>query len=232
MSKRLAVYKLRETTGATILMALLALLVVAMVSTVILSAATSTVRQSKADQELQQTLLDLQMAAELTAKELSGFSVTAVSTSDDGNTWSDPTITSTKDKAYTKAIRSAVKEIYYPDQAVPSTTSLPRSFSIETTYGKATDSSRIKRLVNASFVLSKSENAETQNSLVFTFKTSDAAGGPQLYLTLSGYVNPDTKSTTVGEGTEAKTTYTKTETYAWRSPTFSTADKDGADDKE
>lgn len=231
MNKRQVAHKVSETTGATILMALLALLVVAMVSAVILAAATSTVRQSKADQESQQTLLDLQMAGELTAKELSSnFSVTVVSTSDDGSTWSDPTITSTDGVAYTKAVKSAVKEIYYSDQAVPPATSLPKAFFVETTYGKATDANRIQRAVKVSFVLLKNEDIQDANSLVFTFTPPSGEKGGRLYLRLSGKVKTETVSDTVGEGTDAKTTYTRTETYAWDSPSFSTSYEDVVDD--
>ena len=63
---------LKNERGATILMALLALLVAAMVSAVILAAATSTVKQEKSDAEFQQCQLDLQSAGQFTLHDIIG----------------------------------------------------------------------------------------------------------------------------------------------------------------
>ena len=62
--------KLRDRGGVTILMALFALLVAAMVSMVILGAAVTTVKQAKGSQEQEQRTLALQSAGNLIAENI------------------------------------------------------------------------------------------------------------------------------------------------------------------
>lgn len=187
MSKGLAKHILRDERGATILMALLALLVVAMVSTVILSAATSTVRQNKADQELQQSLLDLQSAGEYTRKIIEPyFTITAVETSDDNINWTLTELTTAnEDKPYSKALLEAVRETYWPSNGfIAVTTSTPRFFSLDFNYPESDDADAQTRSVKASFVLRKDITDSSKFELVFTFST--VPNGSQANLTGEG----------------------------------------------
>lgn len=238
MSKELAKKHLKDEGGATILMALLALLVVAMVSTVILSAATSTVRQNKADQELQQNLLDLQSAGEYTRSALDNFTVTAETVSDDNVKWSLTGITSSSsDKPYSKALTDAVKEVYWPSSnAALVSTSMPRSFTLDFSYPTSDNSEAQNRSVKSSFVLKKDENNVSQFTLVFTFEAGSNSGQPDvagkgqvLYLTLNG---SETSSTSIDydENTNKPRKWTTTYTYKCTgTSTFATSETNGGD---
>lgn len=126
MKERIA--SLRSTKGATILMALLALLVAAMVSAVILAAAMSTIKQEKSDAEFQQCQLDLQSAGQYSLIDIIGdlegkssekggvtVTVTATKTIEDGvEVWSysEPRLSS-ESAVYGQALVDAVKAIHY-----------------------------------------------------------------------------------------------------------------------
>ena len=126
MKERIA--SLRSTKGATILMALLALLVAAMVSTVILAAAMSTVKQEKLEVEFQQCQLDLQSAAQYSlidiigdlegkSSEKGGVTVTVTATCEVKNgveewTYGGPQLSS-RSAVYGQALVDAVKAIHY-----------------------------------------------------------------------------------------------------------------------
>lgn len=111
--------------GATILMALLALLVVSMVAATILAAANSTVRQAKADQEFEQNSLSLQSAANFIAEDLrsdKGFKVVASRTVTDrlnsAGSYDDPVygdwkIEAEGDSYFAKQLTEAVNQVYY-----------------------------------------------------------------------------------------------------------------------
>lgn len=117
---------LADNAGATILMALLALLVVSMVAATILAAANSTVRQAKADQEFEQNSLSLQSAANFIAEDVktgdSGFKVVASRTvtdelNEDGS-YDDPTygdwkIEAEGESCFAKQLAEAVNQVYY-----------------------------------------------------------------------------------------------------------------------
>lgn len=239
MSKRLAKYSLRNEKGVTILMALFALLVVVMISTVILSAALSAVHQSKADQELQQGMLDLQSASELTAKELTGsegaadssrdFKIMVTSTSTDNVNWKVTGVETTDGVAYAKAIEEAVKELYYSDTSMRVTTSTPREFVVTASYGNATAEDYSERVVDASFVIKDiGDVSPNGNSLVFTFETeADDEQKPQrLFLRLTGNRSSSTVLTqSEGADSDSTTEWTRTDTYTWSSPYFYTSEE-------
>lgn len=144
---------LRSTKGATILMALLALLVAAMVSTVILAAAMSTVKQEKSDAEFQQCQLDLQSAGQYSLIDIIGdlegkssekggvtVTVTATKTIEDGvEVWThgEPQLSS-RSAVYGQALVDAVKAIHYSTPLVNGVyaVSLP-DFVLEKTSGAA-----------------------------------------------------------------------------------------------
>lgn len=125
MKERIA--SLRSTSGATILMALLALLVVAMVSTVILAAAVSTVKQEKSDVEFQQCQLDLQSAGQYALMDIVGalegnsdeqggttVAVTAKKTIEHGvEVWTESEPVASGNGVYSQALADAVKAVHY-----------------------------------------------------------------------------------------------------------------------
>ena len=150
------VVSLRSTKGATILMALLALLVAAMVSTVILAAAMSTVKQEKSDAEFQQCQLDLQSAGQYAlvdiigdtegaSSEKGGITVTVTGTkkTEDGVevwTYGEPQ-PSNASTVFGQALADAVKAIHYSSAPLVNGTyvaSLP-DVTLEKTSGAAGD---------------------------------------------------------------------------------------------
>lgn len=211
--------RLRDTRGATILMALLALLVVAMVATTILAAANSTVRQAKADQQLQQDTLSLQSAGSFISKDISGFKVVASCpvkrTRTEGGAWSDPSFgeweySSKGDSYFSDQLLEAVKATYPNGPSSGGTAGVPAEgeAEISATFKNSVQGLDETHVVKASFSMScKSllDVAKTvkEGKLVFTLKSADAGTtvtgaemtgiDPQvLYLTFStGVDNPN-----------------------------------------
>lgn len=217
-------------------MALLALLVVAMVSTVILSAATSTVRQNKADQELQQNLLDLQSAGEFTKKSVEDhFNVELTATSTDNVSWAFKSVSADAPQPFVSALTDAIQEVYWSANADSVTTSAPRSFSIDAAYPSTENSEGQSRGVKASFVLKKNTENTSQFELVLTFntaqngaQTSGSGEGQVLYLTLAGSESAGPSKPTTTDKDNNTVEWERTYTYKCTgTSTFSTSNSNG-----
>lgn len=218
--------KLRDNGGVTILMALFALLVAAMVSVVILTAATSNVKQAKADQEMEQNLLALQSAGQVLAENIGDSSktkftrtvVTKLDKSDaiiQGPTTTD---TLTDDSILKNELRESAIRMLNSNKTDVLVDTKPITITASSESNDSySQSVRVSHTLNG-------EGHETDNyKLVLTLDllSSDGAVIQTAYLGLSGFCTTETTSHVENENTENKTT-TKTETTTlyWYNPTF------------
>lgn len=217
--------KLQDERGVTILMALFALLVAAMVSLVILNAATTAMHQAKNDQEFEQTSLSLLSAAQMVAGELYdadeakrlaiSYKVTTTTGPGGSTTTTDPDV-SKGSFVLEDELCASVKSII----SNTSTDAASSTYTISASARNATDGVDYHQDVNVSYVLRHGnytgDNSTLSYQLIFTF-TANAGGADEqsLYLKMQG--NHD--SSTVNTGTTSSTT---THTFSWKEPRYYT----------
>lgn len=226
---------LSDERGVTILMALFALLVAAMVCVVILTAAVSTVKQAKADQVYEQQALTLQSAGDLIASSIGNNAkttchVTETETSPPGGRSYSANISGTGcivDDELEDAVKNAL-ETGLPSQG---------GFTVKVT---AEDSTQQLAPVRVSYVLREKSAVDEHGAprgfqLVFTLDLLNGDNGvvQTLYLQMdSTKVNENTrtvenKAVPEGETEEVVVSVTTTVTYDlfWTDYRFYVADK-------
>lgn len=229
--------------GATILMALLALMVVAMISAVILAAATSTVKQSADDREFQQTQLDLQSAAEFAAKDIESIVVEVVNTgtSNDGKeptAW-DPEGVAVRsdDTYYAKPFKTLMERLYLNGGAVEGMSIYPdkskgdKSFEIvldESTEATSAEN-KIHSIVSVEFTLKKEDDPNI-NTLTLDFKSGD--GKQNLCAKFSGKVSLGKAKSSSDDknATDEAAKWVRTDAWKWTLDRFYTAGERSSDE--
>lgn len=189
-----ALKKIQSNSGASLVMALLLILVGVMVSAVIIAAAVSSVQAQNQSRDEQQLYLEVSSAAELVRDELEGdecdcsSEVTNVYTKrNSSKNWGDPT-TTTKKKYGTGALFSSVIEeaLEYAETYTGSTFS--KTYSIDAgDYNKVT----AEVLLNK-----KTENDGEKYNLTITFASEKDEHKCRMILTADGIVTTNTTDTT------------------------------------
>lgn len=247
--------RLRDTSGATILMALVALLVAAMVVTTILAAANSTVRQAKADQQLQQDTLSLQSAGSFVSDDISGdFKVvarrSAKSEKTQSGTWSDPSYGDwtfkTEGRSYfSDQLLKAVKKTYPDGPSSGGLALVPAEGGADITAAFKDSAKGIDSVqsVRARFTMSCKDldlaAGVKENKLVFVFEPASASAAgtgssaqavvrPQtLYLTFD--TNVDNPQQTIAWDNQSADSDVRTGVvtcvYSWTRAGFSTSEE-------
>ncbi len=199
-------HKLNDQSGMTILMALFAFLVAAMVAAVILAAAMSSMRQAKDNQQHQQDMLILQSAGELIEREMLSTKVTIqdVTTYKDNGDVKDPTartVSTNSDTLFADQVCDAARQLYPLASDTPVNDFVSGTSTITVTAGdfsqdvdvkfvfkrSATDDAKSEYLI---FTLTtKGSDADSNHSLIASFKFSisseelpdkDLAGGGKI----------------------------------------------------
>lgn len=216
--------KLRDSGGVTILMALFALLVAAMVSVVILTAATSNVKQAKADQEMEQNLLALQSAGQVLAENIGDsnktkFTRTVVTTFDkDKKVISGPTTTDTLTDGSILKNELCESAIRMLDSNKADVLTDTKPITITASNGSYSQSVRVSHTLNGE---GHGDNSNYRLTLTLDLFSPEGTVVQTAYLQLSGYLLSDTKSVTTNEGKyNENTTVTETTTLYWYDPTF------------
>lgn len=220
--------KLRDERGVTILMALFALLVAAMVSVVILTAATSNVKQAKADQEMEQNLLALQSAGQVLAENIGDsnktkFTRTVVTTVDkDKKVISGPTTTDTlTDGSILKnELRESATRMLDSNNADVLTGTKPITVTASSeTNDSYSQSVRVSHTLNGKG--HDEDNGNYRLTLTLDVLSSEDSVVQTAYVQFSGYldISSDTRIKNEGEAGQTATTTTVTTLY-WYSPTF------------
>lgn len=216
--------KLRDERGVTILMALFALLVAAMVCVVILNAATTAVHQAKNDQEFEQTSLSLLSAAQMVAGELYNadedkrFAISYTVTTTTGSGGS----TTTSDPAVSKGSFILKDELCASVNSIITNTSTDAAsgtYTISASASSAADGIDYSQDVNVSYVLRHGnytgDNSPLSYQLIFTFTAHAGTASEQsLYLKMQGW---DATRTTVNGNTTMVT-----HTFSWSEPRYYT----------
>ena len=189
-----ALKKIQSNSGASLVMALLLILVGVMVSAVIIAAAVSSVQAQNQSRDEQQLYLEVSSAAELVRDELEGdecdcsSEVTNVYTKrNSSKNWGDPS-TTTKKKYGTGALFSSVIEeaLEYAETYTGSTFS--KTYSIDAgDYNKVT----AEVLLNK-----KTENDGEKYNLTITFASEKDEHKCRMILTADGIVTTNTTDTT------------------------------------
>lgn len=216
--------KLQDERGVTILMALFALLVAAMVSLVILNAATTAVHQAKNDQEFEQSSLSLLSAAQMVAGELYNedetkslaisYKVTTTTGPGGSTSTTDPAV-SNGGFVLEDELCASVKSII-PNT---STDALSGTYTISASASNATDGVDYHQDVDVSYVLRHGnytgDNSTLSHQLIFTFTANAGSANEQsLYLKMQGR---DTASTSTNGNTTVVT-----HTFSWKEPRYYT----------
>ena len=189
-----ALKKIQSNSGASLVMALLLILVGVMVSAVIIAAAVSSVQAQNQSRDEQQLYLEVSSAAELVRDELESdecdcsSEVTNVYTKrNSSKNWGDPS-TTTKKKYGTGALFSSVIEeaLEYAETYTGSTFS--KTYSIDAgDYNKVT----AEVLLNK-----KTENDGEKYNLTITFASEKDEHKCRMILTADGIVTTNTTDTT------------------------------------
>ncbi len=224
MIKRLQ-HRLGDDKGMTILMALFAFLVAAMVAAVILAAAMSSMRQAKDNQQHQQDMLILQSAGQLIEREMLDTKVTIkdVTTYENGNDKSTTRSISTDSTALFASQVSAAVEAMYPLGTGASTADFPSGTSTITVAA-----GNFKQDVDVSFVYKtpagSTTSSETDRSahLIFTLTTKGSNADSSHSLIVDFNPPKETTPSTVEDksykGDVTKRTTTKT--LSWSTPNY------------
>lgn len=206
---------LKETHGATLLMALLALLVATMVSAVILAAATSAVKQVKDDREFQQNQLYLQSAAQYILDDIASVTVRVpMNFNEDAQEWEpDDNGVKADDSAryMNDKIVGAVKQVH-GSQNRDASTSEKFTVTFETSDNETMQELRTSD-VDVIFQLMKATDPETgivSYKMIFTFETKV----PEQFLCM-------TLSERVNQGSRSDTTKTVDDEYEYQLEKFS-----------
>lgn len=230
--------KLRDEGGVTILMALFALLVAALVCVVILSAATSTVKQAHADRQSQQDQLTLECAGNMIATSMLNSKCTYEVTveSEEGST--TPLSTSTSDSVVNddciiKAkLESTVTDLV-KNSAMPATGG--SSFCVIASSEEVADTGtpesaqkahdEYESLVKVDFVMNRVATDELPAySIVFTINLMDGDSAKEtLYLQMEGLMSsgqPTSTKSSRGEGQPQIETTVTPYTCTWGNPMF------------
>ena len=234
--------KLRDRGGVTILMALFALLVAAMVSMVILGAAVTTVKQAKGSQEHEQNTLALQSAGNLIAENICDPDKTwCTETKMQVTHFEDGTETSADAPTYSVSFSSAcliedklkaAMETVLDGARSGSNAAGSGDFTITASLGQGVDK-EYEQTVNVHFdcygKLQQESSVIVDNQLVFTLSllAEDNTVAQSLYLKIyraepeqsSSYDPPAINNNYTGERTV--TSITK---YTWYNPTFYVAE--------
>lgn len=218
-------------------MALFALLVAAIVSVVILTAATSNVRQAKADQEMEQSILTLQSAGELMADNLTNdtktkFVYTCTTTemyateSTPASVTVEKTLTGTGNSYLEEELKSGIKSFFTIDEEPLSKLKTGDDVAITAVSKDSSFSQEVK----VGYTLQGSdsyseEGADRRYQLNLTF-TLGGDSKQTLYLELKGNCDQESsapgsgdiidKTTNIAVGKVDITIYT----FTWSNPTF------------
>ena len=217
--------KIQSNSGASLVMALLLILVGVMVSAVIIAAAVSSVQAQNQSRDEQQLYLEVSSAAELVRDELEGGSCDCTSTKTQvykksyySSKWGDPTTTTEKKYGTGELFGSVIKEaLEYAETYSGSTFS--ETYSINAgDYNKVT----AEVLLNK-----KTENDGEKYNLTITFASEKDEHKCRMILTVDGVI----QSTTPTESTESyldwdsysyytKKTVVTTTTIDWQNATL------------
>ena len=214
-------HKLNDQSGMTILMALFAFLVAAMVAAVILAAAMSSMRQAKDNQQHQQDMLILQSAGELIERETLSTKVTIqdVTTYKDNGDVKDPTartVSTNSDTLFADQVCDAARQLYPLASDTPVNDFVSGTSTITVTAGDFSQD------VDVKFVFKKSATDDAKSEyLIFTLTTKgpDADSNHSLIVE---FREPVTESSTVDEMNRkgVKTKSTTTKTLSWQTLTY------------
>lgn len=234
---------LADNAGATILMALLALLVVSMVAATILAAANSTVRQAKADQEFEQNELSLQSAASLVAEDVkqqnNGFKVVAsrilTENLNEAGAYDDPVpgawdVTAEGKSYFADQLRDAVEQVYCGENVKLNYRCVESAKStISATFKNQESNLDITIPVTASFKMEHEDAISDKNpardTLIFTLCPAEyGSDGLRLHVSEKDSQTLYVRFNTISSSTKSpptvsqdgkQRTYTETCTYTW-----------------
>ena len=189
-----ALKKIQSNSGASLVMALLLILVGVMVSAVIIAAAVSSVQAQNQSRDEQKLYLEVSSAAELVRDELEGdecdcsSEVTNVYTKrNSSKNWGDPSTTTKKKYGTGELFGSVIEEaLEYAETYTGSTFS--KTYSIDAgDYNKVT----AEVLLNK-----KTENDGEKYNLTITFASEKDEHKCRMILTADGIVTTNTTDTT------------------------------------
>ena len=231
--------KLREERGATLLMALFALLIASLVCIVILGASVTTVKQAKSTQQQEQDTLLLQSAAELVGDDFRDVVVKKtihVTVQKDANnnlsaTEGEPSFTAESCMAsneFAATAGSAITSGTNPE-SIPSLGAFTVTVSLPSDYDNGLD---LKSVVKVDYIIrNESYNRDDQvgmnRQVIFTFKLMDNTAPDkvvqQMHLKMtfdkekSEIINDNRDSDGVGS-------YDRVTAYTWKKPEFYTGE--------
>ncbi len=221
-------HKLRDERGATILMALFAFMVAAMVAAVILAAATTSLRQVKQDQQNQQDLLVLQSVGKLIEKEVLGTTVkVADTTSYENNVPKETTrsVTTSSTGLFASQIRDAVEAIY-PLGSEPASDYMSGTSKVTISEGDFSQEVEISFVYKQPASATTGADSDRVEHLIFTLSTKGSNNGILHSLVVdfpepsSVTSAPDDKKATDKKGNEVLVSRISTSSYSWKAPTY------------
>lgn len=213
-------HKLNDQSGMTILMALFAFLVAAMVAAVILAAAMSSMRQAKDNQQHQQDMLILQSAGELIEREVCDktkiYSVTETKFDKYDNQVGEPETTTTIEsgRLFAPQIRDAYNKLYLASEQA-AVDYLDESSTITVTVAD----DKFTQDVNVTYRFKKVD--EHSALVVFTLKTSNPSSSIKHSLIASFKLSISSEELPVKDlagGGKIKSTK---QTLSWQVPEYS-----------
>lgn len=180
--------KLNSRRGATLIVALLLLLVASMVSVTILSSAVTAAKRLHDDRAREQDYLALSSAARLLKKELTsthGYAVTIEELREDGSTQSIDFSSRVEPSPLGDALKDAVESAYRFGDAPP------RSITVSAGY-EASDGGLVElRTAKLTFAMKKESGDETlpypiYGYITFADAAADDPNAPVIYLETTG----------------------------------------------
>lgn len=228
-------HKLNDERGATILMALFAFMVAAMVCIVILGAATSSVRQAKQDQQHQQDMLLLESAAELIQSEVGKTSVSFTDTTtynyaDKNATQASSSSTSRSFSEGNKTLVSSALldavETLNPAGGSAQGTPTPRTFTISVAANSGSGDSFSQDVVVTLSYLTENQVSVSGKNWRFSLSTkgSGEKGSHSLYIDYSA--SPQTGIVVETKDKQGRTESSSvTTTYTWTQPYCSSTEE-------
>lgn len=228
-------HKLNDERGATILMALFAFMVAAMVCIVILGAATSSVRQAKQDQQHQQDMLLLESAAELIQSEVgkTSASFTDTTTYTYANKTATQASSSSTSRSFDEGSKTLVSqalleavETLNPADSSAQGTPAPKTFTISVAANSDSDDSFNQDVtVKFSYLTEDQVSVSGKNwRFALSTKADGEKGSHTLYIDYSA-------SSVSGNPVPEKDRYNRetsssvTTTYAWTQPYCSSTEE-------
>ena len=230
MIKRLQ-HRLGDDKGMTILMALFAFLVAAMVAAVILAAAMSSMRQTKDNQQHQQDMFILQSAGQLIEREMlnTKIEIKDVTTYESGNAKSkERTVSTDSSTLFASQVSAAVKAMYPLGTEAPTA---DYSSTGSSTITIAADG--FSQDVEVTFVYKKpasdsatSDEKAKSEHLIFTLTTKGSVTDSSHSLIVDfNSPNESTPETTeVKNNMNVVTKSTTTKTLSWSAPNYKRVD--------